>query len=114
MQPTDRRRRDPGTHGVLFFALIQISLSLCPTAGIPHTEESPLQPRVQPRPAQQPARVRDLRQDPDRAFAQADGRPVEPSVMLSEGVCPRDIQEQLGHASVSLTLDSYSHVTPGI
>ncbi len=34
--------------------------------------------------------------------------------MLSEGVRPRDIQEQLGHASISLALDSYSHVTPGI
>ena len=81
--------------------------------------------------------------DHDLVFAQADGRPIEPSVllarfqralhraglpslrtknlrhvhasiMLSVGVHPRVVQEQLGHASITLTLDAYSHVTPGI
>ena len=84
-----------------------------------------------------------LYDDHDLIFAQADGRPIEPSVMLarfqralqpaglpslrikdlrhvhanimlSEGVHPRVVQEQLGHASITLTLDTYSHVTPGI
>ncbi len=84
-----------------------------------------------------------LYDDHDLVFAQADGRPIEPSVMLqrfqralqraglpllrikdlrhvhasimlSEGVHPRVVQEQLGHASITLTLDTYSHVTPGI
>ena len=79
----------------------------------------------------------------DLVFTQADGRPIEPSVMLNrfqralqraglpslrikdlrhvhasimlgEGVHPRVVQEQLGHASITLTLDTYSHVTPGI
>ena len=48
-----------------------------------------------------PPRVRDLR------YAHA-------SIMLSEDVHPRVVQEQLGHASVTITLDTYSHVTPGI
>ena len=81
--------------------------------------------------------------DHDLVFAQADGRPVDStlmlqrfqralrranlpvlrikdlrhvhaSIMLSEGVHPRVVQEQLGHASITLTLDTYSHVTPGI
>ena len=84
-----------------------------------------------------------LYDDHDLVFAQADGRPIEPnvmlqrfqralqraglpplrikdlrhvhaSIMLSEGVHPRVVQEQLGHASITLTLDTYSHVTPGI
>ena len=84
-----------------------------------------------------------LYDDHDLVFAQADGRPVEPnvmlqrfrralpraglpplrikdlrhvhaSIMLSEGVHPRVVQEQLGHASITLTLDTYSHVMPGI
>ena len=84
-----------------------------------------------------------LYDDHDLIFAQADGRPIESSVMLnrfqralqraglpslrikdlrhvhasimlSEGVHPRVVQEQLGHASITLTLDTYSHVTPGI
>ena len=84
-----------------------------------------------------------LYDDQDLVFAQADGRPVasevmldrfqralrraglpslrikdlrhvHASIMLSEGVHPRVVQEQLGHASITLTLDTYSHVTPGI
>ena len=43
-----------------------------------------------------------------------DLRHVHASIMLSEGVHPRVVQEQLGHASITLTLDTYSHVTPGI
>ena len=84
-----------------------------------------------------------LYDDQDLIFALADGCPVDPtvmlqrfqralrraglpslrikdlrhvhaSIMLSEGVHPRVVQEQLGHASITLTLDTYSHVTPGI
>ena len=84
-----------------------------------------------------------LYEDHDLVFALEDGRPIEPnvmlrrfqrtlsgsglptmrvkdlrhvhaSVMLSEGIHPRVVQEQLGHASISITLDTYSHVTPGI
>jgi site-specific recombinase XerD len=32
--------------------------------------------------------------------------------MLQEGVHPKVVQEMLGHSSISVTLDIYSHVAP--
>ena len=34
--------------------------------------------------------------------------------MLSAGVHPKVVSERLGHASVGITLDTYSHVLPGL
>lgn len=34
------------------------------------------------------------------------------TLLLDKGVHPRIVQEMLGHASISLTLDTYSHVLP--
>jgi integrase len=34
--------------------------------------------------------------------------------MLRAGVHPRVVSERLGHASVNITLDTYSHVLPGL
>lgn len=34
------------------------------------------------------------------------------SLMLQQGTHPKIVQERLGHASISLTLDTYSHVIP--
>ena len=34
--------------------------------------------------------------------------------MLEAGVNPKVVSERLGHASVAITLDIYSHVLPGI
>jgi integrase len=34
--------------------------------------------------------------------------------MLSSGVHPKIASERLGHATVGLTLDTYSHVIPGM
>jgi integrase len=34
--------------------------------------------------------------------------------MLKHGIHPKIVQERLGHASVSITLDTYSHVAPGL
>jgi integrase len=34
------------------------------------------------------------------------------TLMLSHGVHPKVVSEMLGHASVGITLDLYSHVTP--
>ena len=77
--------------------------------------------------------------DQDMVFAMADGRPIHPKLMswyferdvkaagvkrirlhdtrhtyatiaLNAGVHPRIVQERLGHANVSITLDTYSHV----
>ena len=36
------------------------------------------------------------------------------SLMLRQGVHPKIVQERLGHATISTTLDIYSHVTPGL
>ncbi len=34
--------------------------------------------------------------------------------MLKQGVHPKVVQERLGHASIAITLDTYSHVVPGL
>ncbi len=34
------------------------------------------------------------------------------TLMLSEGVNPKIVQELLGHATISQTMDTYSHVMP--
>ena len=34
--------------------------------------------------------------------------------MLNQGVHPKIVQERLGHASIQVTLDTYSHVAPGL
>ena len=36
------------------------------------------------------------------------------SLALAAGVNPKVVQEMLGHCSIALTLDSYSHVTPSL
>ena len=36
------------------------------------------------------------------------------TLLLSEGIHPRLVQEQLGHSQISLTLDTYSHVLPAL
>jgi integrase len=36
------------------------------------------------------------------------------TLLFSRGVHPKYVQELLGHATVAITLDIYSHVTPGI
>ena len=34
--------------------------------------------------------------------------------MLRQGIHPKIVQERLGHSSIQITLDIYSHVVPGI
>jgi integrase len=36
------------------------------------------------------------------------------TLLLSKGVNPKIVQEMLGHANISVTLDTYSHVLPGM
>jgi integrase len=43
-----------------------------------------------------------------------DARHSHASLMLKQGIHPKVVQERLGHASVQVTLDTYSHVVPGI
>ena len=41
-----------------------------------------------------------------------DSRHTHASLMLAQGVHPKIVQERLGHSSISVTLDTYSHVAP--
>jgi integrase len=43
-----------------------------------------------------------------------DARHSHASLMLKQGVHPKVVQERLGHATISTTLDLYSHVTLGL
>jgi integrase len=36
------------------------------------------------------------------------------TLLLTRGVHPKIVSEMLGHSSVSITLDVYSHVIPGL
>ena len=36
------------------------------------------------------------------------------TLLLTQGVHPKIVSEMLGHSRVSITLDIYSHVTPGL
>jgi len=43
-----------------------------------------------------------------------DLRHAHATLMLAQGVHPKVVSERLGHASVNITLDTYSHVLPGL
>ena len=43
-----------------------------------------------------------------------DARHSHASLMLKQGTHPKIVQERLGHASIGITLDTYSHVAPGL
>jgi integrase len=36
------------------------------------------------------------------------------TILLSKGVHAKYVQEMLGHATIAITLDTYSHVLPGM
>ena len=43
-----------------------------------------------------------------------DARHTHASLMLKQGVHPKIVQERLGHASIQITLDTYSHMAHGL
>lgn len=43
-----------------------------------------------------------------------DARHTHASIMLKQGIHPKIVQERLGHSSIEMTLDTYSHVVPGL
>jgi len=43
-----------------------------------------------------------------------DLRHTHATQLLQAGVHPKVVQERLGHASIGITLDTYSHVMPGM
>jgi integrase len=36
------------------------------------------------------------------------------TLLLTKGVHPKIVSEMLGHSSIAITLDTYSHVIPGL
>ncbi|SEU24429.1 tyrosine-type recombinase/integrase, partial [Paenibacillus sp. NFR01] len=43
-----------------------------------------------------------------------DLRHTHATILLKRGVHPKIVQERLGHSSIQITLDTYSHVLPGL
>ena len=43
-----------------------------------------------------------------------DARHTHASLLLKQGVHPKIVQERLGHGSIQITLDLYSHIAPGL
>ena len=43
-----------------------------------------------------------------------DLRHTHATLMLKQGVHPKIVSERLGHSSINITLDTYSHVLPGL
>ncbi|HUU63987.1 MAG TPA: tyrosine-type recombinase/integrase [Dehalococcoidia bacterium] len=43
-----------------------------------------------------------------------DLRHAHATILLRQGIHPKIVQERLGHSSISITLDTYSHVLPGL
>lgn len=43
-----------------------------------------------------------------------DARHTHASLMLKQGIHLKIVQERLGHASIQMTLDAYSHIAPGL
>lgn len=43
-----------------------------------------------------------------------DLRHTAATLLLLQGVHPKVVQERLGHATISITLDTYSHVLPSL
>ena len=43
-----------------------------------------------------------------------DLRHFHATLMLQEGTNPKIVQERLGHSSFAITMDTYSHVAPGL
>jgi integrase len=57
---------------------------------------------------------RDWRHWPERRIRFHDLRHTAATLMLSRGVHPKVASEMLGHSTIAITLDLYSHVTPTI
>ena len=36
------------------------------------------------------------------------------TVLLTKGIHPKIVSEMLGHSSIAITLDTYSHMIPGL
>jgi integrase len=55
-----------------------------------------------------------VRQSGLKSIRLHDARHSHASLMLKQGIHPKVVQERLGHSSIQITLDTYSHISPGI
>jgi integrase len=55
-----------------------------------------------------------LREAGPREVRLHDGRHTAATLLLSEGVHPRVVMEELGHSQTRTTTDTYSHVMPAL
>ena len=74
-----------------------------------HVDGSPLVPDTVSE-----AWARSIRQSGLKVIRFHDARHSHASLMLKQGVHPKVVQERLGHSSIQVTLDTYSHVVPGM
>ena len=58
--------------------------------------------------------VRIVRKAGLRGIRLHDLRHTHASLMLRQGIHSKIVQERLGHSTIAVTLDTYSHVTPGL
>jgi integrase len=49
-----------------------------------------------------------------KAIRLHDTRHTHASLMLKQSIHPKIVQERLGHSSIQITLDPYSHIAPGL
>lgn len=74
-----------------------------------HLEGKPLLPNTVTH-----AWIRLVKQTGLKSIRLHDARHTHASLMLKQGTHPKIVQERLGHASIQVTLDTHSHVAPGL
>jgi len=74
-----------------------------------HVDGTPLPPNTVTH-----AWIKLVRQTGLKSIRLHDARHTHASLMLKQGTNPKIVQERLGHASIQITLDTYSHVAPGL
>ncbi len=74
-----------------------------------HLEDKPLLPNTVTH-----AWIKLVRRTGLKGIRLHDARHTHASLMLKQGTHPKIVQERLGHASIQITLDTYSHVAPGL
>ena len=103
MMLRDHRRNQEKERELVGVPFTDESLVFC------HPDDSPIDPEVVSKAWRR--LVRKMKRDGVRLH---DLRHTHACLMLKQGVHPKIVSERLGHASVSTTLDIYSHVTPGL
>ena len=74
-----------------------------------HQDGRPLRPNTVSRALQEIARSIGL-----NGVRLHDLRHAHATILLQQGVHPKIVQERLGHSTIAITLDIYSHVSPGL